>query len=79
MHIHLAKSSRFESTDFASVMVDDVGCSVPSVKHELHSLPLCSKHLFSKQLFSKKLKYEGTCYGNVRKLIIKFKGMHFQT
>ena len=26
MHIYLAKSSRFESTDFASVMIDDVGC-----------------------------------------------------
>ena len=27
MHIYLAKSSRFESTVFASVMIDDVGCS----------------------------------------------------
>ena len=25
MHIYLAKSSRFESTDFASVMIDDGG------------------------------------------------------
>ena len=30
MHIYLAKSSRFESTDFASAMIDDV-ISVPSV------------------------------------------------
>ena len=27
MHAYPAKSSRFESTDFASVMIDDVGCS----------------------------------------------------
>ena len=27
MHIYLAKSSRFESTGFASVMIDEVGCS----------------------------------------------------
>ena len=27
MHVYQAKSSRFESTDFASVMIDDVGCS----------------------------------------------------
>ena len=26
-HIYLAKSSLFESTEFASVMIDDVGCS----------------------------------------------------
>ena len=32
MHIYVAKSSRFESTGFASVMTDDVGC-VPSVKY----------------------------------------------
>ena len=28
MHIHLAKSSLFESTDFSSVMIDDVGWKV---------------------------------------------------
>ena len=27
MHIYLAKSSRFESTDFVSDMIDDIGCS----------------------------------------------------
>ena len=31
MHVFLSKSTKFESTDFASVMIDDVGCSVPSV------------------------------------------------
>ena len=31
MHVFLSKSTMFESTDFASVMIDDVGCSVPSV------------------------------------------------
>ena len=35
MHIYLAKSSRFESTDFASVMIDDVGCS------RRHQCPQC--------------------------------------
>ena len=28
MNVYSAKSSRFESTDLASVMIDDVGCSV---------------------------------------------------
>ena len=36
MHIYLAKSSRFESTDFASVMIDDVGCS------RRHQCPQCA-------------------------------------
>ena len=31
MHVYLTKSSRFESTDFATIMIDDVGISVPSV------------------------------------------------
>ena len=35
MHIYLAKSSPFESTDFASVMIDDVGCS------RRHQCPQC--------------------------------------
>ena len=35
MHIYLAKSSWFESTDFASVMFDDVGCS------RRHQCPQC--------------------------------------
>ena len=36
MHINLAKSSRFESNDFASVMIDDVGCS------RRHQCPQCA-------------------------------------
>ena len=35
MHIYAAKSSRFESTDFASIMIDDVGCS------RRHQCPQC--------------------------------------
>ena len=35
MHLYLAKSSRFESTDFATVMNDDVGCS------RRHQCPQC--------------------------------------
>ena len=34
-HVYLAKSSRFESTDFASVMIDDV-ISVPNVFCPFH-------------------------------------------
>ena len=37
MHIYLAKSTRFESTDFAPVMIDDVGCS------RRHQCPQCEK------------------------------------
>ena len=39
MHIYLAKSSRFESTDFPSVMIDDVGCS------RRRQCPQCEKGL----------------------------------
>ena len=34
-HAFLSKSTRFESTDFASVMIDDVGCS------RRHQCPQC--------------------------------------
>ena len=37
MHIYLAKSSWFESTDFAPVMIDDVGCS------RRHQCPQCER------------------------------------
>ena len=40
MHIYLAKSSRFESTGFASVMTDDVGCS------RRHQCPQCEPSMF---------------------------------
>ena len=36
MHVYPAKSSRFGSTDFASVMIDDVGCS------RRHQCPQCA-------------------------------------
>ena len=36
MHVYPAKSSRFESTDFASIMIDDIGCS------RLHQCPQCA-------------------------------------
>ena len=35
MHIYLAKSSWFKSTNFASVMIDDIGCS------RRHQCPQC--------------------------------------
>ena len=35
MHVYQAKLSRFESTDFASIMIDDVGCS------RCHQCPRC--------------------------------------
>ena len=35
MHVFLSKSTRFESTDFESVMIDDVGCS------RRHQCPQC--------------------------------------
>ena len=35
MHVFISKSTRFESTDFASVMIDDVGCS------RRHQCPQC--------------------------------------
>ena len=35
MHTYPAKLSRFESTDFASIMFDDVGCS------RCHQCPWC--------------------------------------
>ena len=40
MHFNLAKSSRFESTDFASVMIDGVGC----IRH--HQGPQYATNLF---------------------------------
>ena len=47
MHIYLAKSSRFESTDFASVMIDDV-ISVPSVNSwDAWCQPLQETHILS--------------------------------
>ena len=36
----LSKSTRFESTDFASVMIDDVGCS------RRHQYPQCDSHIY---------------------------------
>ena len=36
MHVYQAKSSRFESTDFASVVIDDVDCS------RRHQCPQCA-------------------------------------
>ena len=38
MYVYPAKSSRFESTDFASVMIDDVGCS------RRHQCPRCDDY-----------------------------------
>ena len=35
MYVYPAKSSKFEWTDFASVMIDDVGCS------RRHQCPRC--------------------------------------
>ena len=40
MHVFLSKSTRFESTDFASVMIDDVGYS------RRHQCPQCAYGMF---------------------------------
>ena len=39
MHVYPTKSSRIESTVFASVMIDDVGCS------RCHHCPRCDKQI----------------------------------
>ena len=49
MHIYLAKSSRFESTDFASVMIFDDGCS----PH--HQSPQCNEN-------NKTIPWEKNCH-----------------
>ena len=46
MHIYPAKSSRFESSDFASVMIDDVGCSGCSVPGVEFETVVCKFQLF---------------------------------
>ena len=62
MHVYPAKLSRFESTDFASVMIDDVACS------RRHQCPRCCNRLmngkFSKILWKSALahRYNTYCY-----------------
>ena len=40
-HVFLAKSPRFDLTDFVAVMNDDVSCSVPSVKNVIYGVKKC--------------------------------------
>ena len=38
MHVYPTKSSRFESADFASVLIDDIGCN------RRHQCPRCEQN-----------------------------------